>query len=97
MGEESVRKARLAWRATHEGHDGGGQTAILYDGADFKPFTLASTDAQFLENRKFQILEIARAFRVPPSMLFDLTARPGPTPNRWAGSSWSTALSPGFG
>uniref|UniRef100_A4WS89 Phage portal protein, HK97 family n=1 Tax=Cereibacter sphaeroides (strain ATCC 17025 / ATH 2.4.3) TaxID=349102 RepID=A4WS89_CERS5 len=72
MGEESVKKARSAWRQTHEGDDAGGRTAILYDGADFKPFTLASTDAQFLENRIFQILEIARAFRVPPSMLFEL-------------------------
>ena len=72
MGEESVKKARAAWRATHEGDDAGGRTAILFDGAEFRPFTLASTDAQFLENRKFQILEIARAFRVPPSMLFEL-------------------------
>lgn len=71
MGEESVKKARAAWRLTHEGNDAQGQTAILYDGAEFQPFTLASTDAQFLENRKFQILEIARAFRVPPSMLYD--------------------------
>jgi HK97 family phage portal protein len=33
---------------------------------------LASTDTQFLENRTFQISEIARAFRVPPTMLFEL-------------------------
>ena len=72
MGEESVKKAREAWRLTHEGDDAGGRTAILYDGAEFEPFILNSTDAQFLENRKFQILEIARAFRVPPSMLFEL-------------------------
>ncbi|MGK7661968.1 MULTISPECIES: phage portal protein [unclassified Marinovum] len=71
MGEASVKAARTAWRATHEGDDANGQTAILYDGAEFKPFTFNSTDAQFLENRKFQILEIARVFRVPPSMLFD--------------------------
>lgn len=71
MGEESVKKARAAWRATHEGEDTSGQTAILYDGAEFEPYTFNSTDSQFLENRKFQILEVARAFRVPPSMLFD--------------------------
>ncbi len=29
-------------------------------------------DAQFLELRKFQILEICRVFRVPPSMIYDL-------------------------
>lgn len=71
MGEAAIKAARAAWRATHEGNDANGQTAILYDGATFTPFTFNSTDAQFLENRKFQILEIARAFRVPPSMLFD--------------------------
>ena len=72
MGEESVKKARAAWKATHESQGESGATAILYDGAEFKPFTFASTDAQFLENRKFQITEIARAFRVPPSMLFEM-------------------------
>jgi HK97 family phage portal protein len=72
MGEESVKKARAAWRATHEGEDTGGRTAILYDGAEFEALTLASTDTQFLENRTFQISEIARAFRVPPTMLFEL-------------------------
>jgi HK97 family phage portal protein len=71
MGEAAVKAARAAWRATHEGENADCHTAILYDGADFKPFTFSSTDAQFLENRKFQILEICRAFRVPPSMLFD--------------------------
>lgn len=72
MGEEAVKKAREAWRKTHEGGDSDGRTAILYDGTEFKPFTFASTDAQFIENRSFQILEVARAFRVPPTMLFEL-------------------------
>lgn len=72
MGEESVKKARAAWRQVHEGDDTGGRTAILFDGAEFEAFQLTSTDAQFLENRKFAIEEIARAFRVPPSMLFHL-------------------------
>jgi len=72
MGEESVKKARAAWKETHEADGESGKTAILYDGAEFKPVTFASTDAQFLENRKFQILEIARHFRVPPSMIFDM-------------------------
>lgn len=72
MGEASVKKALAAWKLTHEADGESGKTAVLYDGADFAPLTFNSTDAQFLENRKFQILEIARAFRVPPSMLFDL-------------------------
>lgn len=73
MGEDSVKKARAAWRATHEGADTGGQTAILYDGAEFEAFTFNSTDAQFLENRRFQIEEIARAFNIPAPMVGDLS------------------------
>lgn len=72
MGEAAVKMAIAAWRAIHEAGGESGKTAILYDGAEFKPFTFASTDAQFIENRKFQILEIARHFRVPPSMLYDM-------------------------
>jgi len=72
MGEEAVKRARAAWQATHEGENATGRTAILFDGAEFVPFQLNSTDSQFLENRRFQITEIARAFRVPPQMLFDL-------------------------
>lgn len=72
MGEEAVKKSREAWRLTHGADGESGKTAILYDGAEFKPFTFSSTDAQFLENRKFAVLEVARAFGVPPSMLFEL-------------------------
>lgn len=72
MGEVSTKKAIAAWRATHEADGESGKTAILFDGADFVPFTFSSTDAQFLENRKFQIVEVARCFRVPPSILFDM-------------------------
>lgn len=71
MGEESVKKAIAAWRATHEG-GAKGKTAILHDGAEYEALSFSSTDAQFIENRKFQVLEIARCFRTPPSMLFDL-------------------------
>lgn len=72
VGDTALKRMKAAWRAAHEGPDNAGKTAILWDGAQFKAMTLNSTDAQFLELRKFQILEIARAFRVPPSMLFEL-------------------------
>ncbi|TNH41287.1 phage portal protein [Paracoccus haeundaensis] len=73
MAEEAVKKARAAWRQTHEGEDTGGQTAILYDGATFVPLSFNSTDSQFLENRRFQIEEIARAFNIPAPMIGDLS------------------------
>lgn len=71
MGEESVKKAIAAWRATHEG-GAKGKTAILHDGAEYEALSFSSTDAQFLENRSFQIIELARCFDVPPSLMYEL-------------------------
>lgn len=72
MGEQAIQSMRAAWRLAHEGEDQG-RTAILFDGATFVPFTFNSTDAQFLENRRFQIEEIARAFNIPAPMVGDLS------------------------
>lgn len=72
IGEEGAKKMLLAWRKAMEGAANSGKTAVLWDNAKWKAMTLNSVDSQFLELRKFQISEIARAFRVPPSMLFEL-------------------------
>jgi HK97 family phage portal protein len=50
----------------------GGKTIVLEDGASFEALTFSSTDLQHLELRRFQVSEIARAFRIPPHMLADL-------------------------
>lgn len=68
---EGARRAKDGWNAAHGPGKSGG-TAVLDDDAKYTQLTLASTDAQFLELRKFQIIEVARAFRVPPSMLYEL-------------------------
>ncbi len=72
LGDEGVKKMIKAWRAAHDGAANTGKTAILWDGATFAQMALNSVDSQFLELRKFQILEICRAFRIPPSMVFEL-------------------------
>jgi HK97 family phage portal protein len=71
FGNEALSKVKAAWQAAHGGSDNGGKTAVLFDGASFNPFSFSSVDAQFNELRIFQTQEIARAFRVPPSMLFE--------------------------
>lgn len=72
LGDEGVKKMIRAWRLAHDGAANTGKTAILWDDAQFQQLALNSVDSQFLELRKFQILEICRAFRIPPSMLFEL-------------------------
>lgn len=71
-GDDAIKRMHAAWKLAQEGSDNAGKTAILFEGAVWKAMTLNSVDAQFLELRKFQNIEIARAFRVPPSMLFEL-------------------------
>jgi HK97 family phage portal protein len=58
--------------AKWSGLAGGGKTLILEDNASYEGLTFTSTDLQHLELRRFQVSEIARAFRIPPHMLADL-------------------------
>ncbi len=39
----------------------------------YQPLSMTLADTQFAENRLEQIREIARVFRIPPTMLFELT------------------------
>src|SRR5439155_8995246 len=54
------------------GPDRPGGTLILEEGMDWVQFALSSTDAQFLELRKFAVQEICRLWRVPLHMVGDL-------------------------
>ena len=53
-----------AWRA----HKAGG-TAVLDDGLEFKPLSMTMEDSQYIEARKFSVIEICRLFRVPPVII----------------------------
>lgn len=70
-GKSVIANLKAAWRNWRA--NGNNDPLFLDDGWTYNPATMTSTDAQFLENRRFQIEEIARVFRVPPPMLFDLT------------------------
>ncbi|PJF10780.1 phage portal protein [Pseudorhodobacter sp. MZDSW-24AT] len=72
LGDEAKTKLAASWTAAHGAGRSGG-TAILDEGMSFETVTMTLTDAQFAENRLEQIREIARVFRVPPTMLFELT------------------------
>ena len=49
---------------------GGERIASLPGQVDFKQLSLSSTDMQFLESRKFTVLEICRFFGVPPTFAY---------------------------
>lgn len=80
LGAEGVKAMLAGWKVAFSGKANAGKTAVLYEGATYQQMALTSVDGQFNESRTFQILEIARAFRVPPGMLFELTR------NTWGNS-----------
>lgn len=71
-GSETLTKIAASWFKDHGGENAG-STAILDEGMDYKTVAGSHVDAQFLENRVEQIREIARAFKIPPTMLFELS------------------------
>jgi HK97 family phage portal protein len=74
MPQEAIERARESWERMHRGADRAFRTAFLPQGT--KPVEIASASneqAQFLESRQYQIIDIARYFRVPPHLLQDLT------------------------
>lgn len=68
---DALTRAKAAWQSAHGGSNSGG-TAVIPAEASWQSLTLTSVDAQFLELRQFAINEIARLFRVPPHMLFEM-------------------------
>lgn len=65
---EAKEKLRETWQEKF-GIGGDGGIAVLDGDAKFQTMTMTSVDAQYIETRRLQIEEIARAFRVQPIML----------------------------
>lgn len=65
---EVRERLRETWQKRF-GPGGAGGTAILDGTWEYNPMTMTSVDGQVLESRRFQIEEIARAYRVLPLMI----------------------------
>ena len=70
LSEPVLKRLKESWTKFHTGESAGG-TAILESGLEFKPLTFSSVDLQFAELRQYQLVEIARAFAVPPILIGD--------------------------
>lgn len=59
-----------------------GVPLILTEGLDVKELTMSAVDQQLLESRQWQVIDIARAFGVPPHMIGETTKS----------TSWGTGI-----
>lgn len=55
----------------YQGLKNSNRLIFLEEGLKFTQLTIPPNNAQFLETRKFQVIEIARFFNVPPHMIMD--------------------------
>jgi HK97 family phage portal protein len=69
FGDEAKRNFRQGWRRLHGGAENSVNPPILQDGMEIHELGLSHRDAQWLESRTFQAVEICRFFRVPPHMI----------------------------
>jgi HK97 family phage portal protein len=82
LAPEQAAGLKNSWHAKVSGVDNFHDIAVLDSGASFQPVTMPYRDAQFLESRHFQVLEIARMFGVPPFLLMETEKS----------TSWGTGL-----
>ena len=63
---EQSKAIAASWSTQHGGGANAGRTAILEEGVDFQSVSMTMEDSEWLEARKFSVIEVCRLFRVPP-------------------------------
>jgi HK97 family phage portal protein len=66
LSETAHNRLRADFEATHAGLSNAQRVALLEEGMDVASNFVPMDDAQFIENRKFSVEEIARLYRVHP-------------------------------
>lgn len=107
--EDQFKRIKDSWQQAHAGIHNAHKVAILEEGMEWKQIGMTSADAQYIENRKFSLEQIARVFRVQPHKIGDLehatfsniehqsiefvTDTILPWAKRWEGAVWRTLFS----
>lgn len=73
MSDEAYKRLKESWRDENGERKAGG-TQILEEGAKYTSVDVDPEMLQFLDSRKFGVLEIARFLGLPPTKLFDSAA-----------------------
>lgn len=74
INDADYEKALRRYRNKHEGLANSSLVALLDNGMKWTDVGIPPGDAQFIETRKFQVVEAARTFRVPPYKIAHLEA-----------------------
>jgi len=70
---EVLARFKEQWNDAHQGPDKAYKTVVMPFGFHRKQVEIRNDTAQLIETRRYQVEEVARAYRVPPHLLGDLT------------------------
>jgi HK97 family phage portal protein len=73
MPQEAKEALRADWKRRFGGPTRAGEIAVLDQELEPKFLSTDNQKSQFVETRTFQVLEVARAWGVPPHLLFELS------------------------
>ena len=66
LGKQAMENLREQWEAAHSGLSQSHRVAILEEGLTWQQIGLPAKDVEFIEGRKYQVVEICRLFGVKP-------------------------------
>ena len=69
---EQRQALKESWQGQYAGMGNAGRVPVLEGGTEFKPMSMTLEDAEWIAARQFSVEEVARLFRVPPTVVGDL-------------------------
>lgn len=72
LSNEAAKNLKESFQAKHGGTANAHKVFVAEEGMTWQSIGLSNRDLQFIENRKYQVSEIARIYRIPPHMVGDL-------------------------
>jgi HK97 family phage portal protein len=71
LSPEGKRNLRESWEGVHSQTVNAHRLAILEEGTEWQNISISPVDAEYLESRRFQVIEVARIYRIPPHKIGD--------------------------
>jgi len=69
LSPEAAKRLKASWENANGGLTNKHRVAVLEEGIEWQQIGISPEEAQFLDTRKFQELEICQVYRVPPHMI----------------------------
>ena len=96
LSDDAFERLKKSWMETNGGLDNAHRPKILEEGMKWFPMGINAKDAQLIEGKKFELIEVANWFGIPPHKLGDSSRLSFNSLEQENDSYFDDALDPGF-